>query len=344
MVGSAARIVGLGRYLPSRVVHTDEVARRLGVDAAALASATGVHERRYADRSGHETASAMGASAAREALEKADIRPESLDLVVNASGTVEQSIPDGGALIQRALGLGKSGIASLTVHATCLSFVAALDLVSSAIAAGRYRRVLVVSSDIASAGIDWSDPESAGLFGDGAAAAVLVRAEPLGAEGHTRDVATGSRFLAARFSTFGDDASLASIEGGGTRAHPNDAALRPSQNLFHMEGPRLLRRVLGRGRPFLEALSRELPDGVRLADALVIPHQASEAGLAMLPAFGLDASRVVRTLERLGNCVAASIPLTLYEAVESGRLRRGDLALLCGTGAGLSLGAIVLRF
>lgn len=332
MVGSAARIVGLGRYLPRRIVTTAEVAARLGVDAERLASATGVRERRYADRRGEETASAMGAEAAREALARAEIRAESLDLIINASGTVEQSIPDGGALIQRALGLGKSGIASLSVHATCLSFVAALDLVASAIARGRHRRVLVVSSDIASAGIDWRDPESAGLFGDAAAAAVVVPSDD-----------ASSSILAARFATFGDDAALAAIEGGGTRVHPNDAPIDPSSNLFHMEGPRLLRRVLGRGRPFLDALARELPAGVTLSDALVIPHQASEAGLAMLPAFGLDATRVVRTLDHLGNCVAASIPATLYEAVETGRLRRGELALLCGTGAGLSLGAILLR-
>lgn len=333
MSGSAVRIAGVGRYLPRRSVSTRDVAARLGVDADELARATGVIERRYADRSADETASAMGAHAAREALEKAEIRADTLDLIVNASGTVEQSIPDGGALIQRALGLGKSGIASLSVHATCLSFVAALDLVSQSIASGRYRRALIVSSDIGSAGIDWSDRESAALFGDCAAAAVIVPAET-----------TSSSILAARFGTFGDDADLTTIEGGGTRAHPNDEHTRPAQNLFRMEGPKLLRRVLGRGRPFLEALARDLPDGVSPRDAVVIPHQASHAGLAMLPLFGVEESRVVRTLDRLGNCVAASIPATLYEAIESGRLRRGDLALLCGTGAGLSLGAIALRF
>ncbi len=333
MSGSAVRIAGVGRYLPRRIVTTHEVAARLGVDADELARATGVHERRYADRSGDETASLMGANAAREALEKAEVRAESLDLIVNASGTAEQSIPDGGALIQRALGLGKSGIASMSVHATCLSFLAALDLVSQSIATGRCRRALIVSSDVGSAGIDWRDRESAALFGDAAAAAVLVPAER-----------TSSQILAARFGTFGDDADLAAIEGGGTRVHPNDELTRASQNVFHMEGPKLLRRVLGRGRPFLDVLSRALPEAVSLRDAVVIPHQASHAGLAMLPLFGLDESRVVRTIDRLGNCVAASIPATLYEAIESGRLRRGDLTLLCGTGAGLSLGAMVLRF
>lgn len=333
MIESAVRVVGLGRHLPRRVVRTDEVAARLGVDADRLAAATGVRERRYADRRGDESASAMGAAAAREALAKAELEASEIDLIVNASGTVEQSIPDGGALLQRALGLGKSGVAAMSVHATCLSFLAALDLVSHVIASGRHRRVLVVSSDVGSAGIDWTDPESAGLFGDAAAAAVLVH-DPSGA----------SSILGARFATYGDDADLAAVAGGGTRAHPNDEDVTPTQNLFRMDGPRLLRRVLGRGRGFLSSFASALPPGVSLGEMIVIPHQASHAGLAMLPALGLDASRVVTTLDRLGNCVAASIPSTLYEAVETGRLRRGDHALLCGTGAGLSLGALALRF
>jgi 3-oxoacyl-[acyl-carrier-protein] synthase-3 len=315
------------------VVPTSEVAARLGVDADALERATGVSERRFADRSGSETASAMGALAARSALSDAGMSLADVDLIVNASGTVEQTIPDGGALLQRALGLGRSGVPALSVHATCLSFLAALDTVANAVALGRARCALIVSSDIGSAGIDWEDAESAGLFGDAAAAVVIVPSEE-----------TSSAVLASRFATFGEDASLAEVRGGGTRQHPNDPSVTRKENLFHMEGPRLLRRVLGRGRPFLEALQKEIGDEIDMSESIVIPHQASIAGLHMLRAFGIEDARVVTTLGHFGNCVAASIPLTLVHAVESGRLRRGELALLCGTGAGLSLGAIAFRY
>lgn len=327
------RIVGCGRHLPQRVVTTAEVAARLGVDADRLRAATGVHERRFADRSGGETSSAMGALAAKDALLRAGVELSSLDLIVNASGTVEQAIPDGGALLQRALGLGRSGVPAMSIHVTCLSFLAALDTVASLVAVGRFKRVLIVSSDLASVGIDWEDPESAGLFGDAAAAVVVVPSEEHDAE-----------ILGARFATYGDDADLAQVQGGGTRRHPNDADLTHGENVFRMQGPRLLRRVLGRGRPFLQSLYAELPAGVDVSRALVIPHQASLAGLHMLRAFGIEDARVVTTLERLGNCVAASIPVTLFEAIESSRLRRGDVALFCGTGAGLSFGALALRF
>ena len=326
------RIAGLGRYLPERVVLTEEIAARLGVDAESLVERTGVRERRVADRRGRETASRMGALAAREALEAAGIEPSSLDLIVNASGTVEQAIPDGGALIQRELGLGGSGIASMSVQATCLSFLAALQLAAPAIAIGRYRRVLVVSSDITAPGIDSDDVESAALFGDGAAAAVLASPE---------DETTG--IVASRFATYGRDAHLAQIEGGGSRAYPDDEGVGRAEQVFKMRGPELLKRVLGRARPFLNTLLKDVDDSMK-KNVLVVPHQASAAGLRLLEALGFDDARVVTTLDSLGNCVAASIPLTLYHAVATGRLVRGDPVLLLGTGAGLSMGGVLLRY
>jgi 3-oxoacyl-[acyl-carrier-protein] synthase-3 len=274
----------------------------------------------------------MGAFAARDALAMAGVSLESIDLIVNASGTVEQSIPDGGALLQRALGLGKSGIPAMSVHATCMSFLAALEMLGPVITAGRYRRVLVVSSDIGSAGLDPSDPESSILFGDGAAAAVLVPSDD-----------TSSAIITSHFETYGIDAELACVEGGGTRNHPSDEDVRPEQNLFHMRGPELLRHVLGRARPFLRRLFDGLESDV-MSNAIVVPHQPSIAGIRMLHSLGFGEERVVTTLETLGNCVAASIPLTLYEAISSGRIKRGEPLIFIGTGAGVSIGGAVLRY
>ncbi len=274
----------------------------------------------------------MGAFAARDALAMAGIPLESIDLIVNASGTVEQSIPDGGALLQRALGLGKSGVPAMSVHATCMSFLAALEMVGPMIVAGRYRRVLVVSSDIGSAGLDPSDPESAILFGDGAAAAILVPSEE-----------SSSAILSSHFETYGIDSGLACVEGGGTRNHPNDEDVSPRQNLFHMRGPELLRHVLARARPFLRRLFEGLDPEV-LSNSLLVPHQPSIAGIRMLHSLGFEEERVVTTLETLGNCVAASIPMTLYEAISSGRAQRGGTLICVGTGAGVSLGGTVLRY
>ncbi|MBK6767997.1 MAG: ketoacyl-ACP synthase III [Ardenticatenales bacterium] len=329
------RIAGLGAHLPQRIVSSAEIEARCGLPAGWAVRYNGVRERRWAapgDTNSHYAATAVRAAVADAGMALADI-----DLLVFASGTPEQAIPDGAPLTLRALGLGGIGVAGFSVHATCLSFLAALDTVAALIAAGRYRTAVIVSAEIASIGINFDQPESATLLGDGAAAAVVVPAG--GAASH----GTASRIEAARFEAYGDGAALTEVRGGGTRRHSTNPATVPADNLFHMEGSALLRLVRRHGPGFLERLRPGLSSGLGDID-VVIPHQASLAGLRLLGRFGWPADSVVTTLERYGNCVAASLPLTLCEAVATGRLRRGERALLVGTGAGVSMGGMVVVY
>ena len=305
-----------------------EVATLAKLPAGWIEDKQGVLERRWADPRAGETATWMGAEAAREALDEAGLAPSDLDLIVNASGTPEQAIPDGGPLLQRHLGLGASGIPCFSLHATCLSFLVALDVAATYLRDGRYRRVLVVSSEVASAGLNFAEPESSTLFGDAAAAAVLVPT-PSG---------QGSRVEAMRFSTFGQGADFTQIPGCGTLRPPSAAGADPLDATFHMSGPDVLRMALRTAPAFLEQLRPGLSQGLGDID-LVVPHQASLVGLRAFRRLGWPEERVVVTLDRLGNCVGASLPATLYEAARSGRLRRGQRFLLFGTGAGFSLGA-----
>jgi 3-oxoacyl-[acyl-carrier-protein] synthase-3 len=326
------KIIGVGRYLPQRIVPSAEIEARCGLPSGWVERWSGVRERRWvADE--NETSSFMGAEAAKEAVANAGLKLHDVDLIINASGTPEQAIPDGGALIQRQLGLGSSGIACLTVHATCLSFLVALDMSANLLATGRYQRILIVSADIGSVGLNFAEPETATLMGDAAAAAVVIHTPP----------GEHSQLYAARLETYSEGADMTTIRGGGSRRHPNNPATRPEDNLFHMEGLNLLRLVRQYGPGFLERLSPGLSTG--LGDIqLVIPHQASLAALRFLHHFGWPAEQMVLTLDWLGNCVAASLPVTLYEAIHQGRLQRGDKVLLIGSGAGLSFGGIVLRY
>lgn len=324
------KILGVGHYLPGRIVPSSELEQRCGLEPGWIAERQGVNERR---RVTDETSSEMGAAAAREALDDAGLRPADLDLILNASGSPEQAIPDGAPLIQRRLGLGKSGIACYSVHTTCLSFLTAFDLSASLLATGRYRRILIVSSEITSKALNWTDPESSTLFGDGAAAAVL---------GRTPD-GENSAVLAAHYETYGKGAHFAQLAGGGTRRHPNSPETTPADNLFHMDGPALLRMALRYSPRFLGHLERAVIGGTAQLD-VVIPHQASKVALDSLVRLGFRDEQIVKTLDRLGNCIAASIPLTLHAAIRDGRLRRGNRALLIGTGAGLSFGAVVFTY
>ena len=325
------RILGVGRYVPSRVVTAAELAERAGIDESWILRNQGVAERRWVT---DETASQMGALAAREALEDAGLEPGDLDLILNASGTQEQAIPDGAALIQRELDLGESGVPCFSVHATCLSFMVGLDIASHLLATGAYQHILVVSSDISSCALDFSEPEACTLFGDMAAAVVVGRA----------DADNPSCIHTSRLETFAVGADLTHIPGGGTGKHPNDPATRPEDNLFHMQGRKVARLSIKHGGDFLERLHPGLSSGLGDID-LVVPHQASLLSMRLMARhFGFGEENLVSILERYGNCVAASIPGALYEAVRTGRLERGDKLLLLGTGAGLSIGGMILTY
>ena len=329
-VNMPLKMIGFGRYLPKRIVPSSELEAMCGVPAGWVERRNGVRERRWVT---DETSSFMSGQAAIEALDEAKLKPNQLDLIINASGTGEQAIPDTGALIQRHLGLGNSGIPAMTVHTTCLSFVAAMDVASNFINSGRYKNILIASADVASCGINPKEPESASLVGDAAAAVVVTRS----------DATDKSMIHHAHFKTYGDGAYLTTIMGGGSRLHPRFDGHKPEDDLFHMDGPAVLRMVRGIAHDFLDELYPGLSKSLVDID-VVVPHQASKVGLMMLERFGWPENKIMRTIETLGNCVAASIPATLYQAVRDGNIQRGQKVLLVGTGAGLSIGGLVLTF
>jgi 3-oxoacyl-[acyl-carrier-protein] synthase-3 len=324
------KIIGLGRYLPSCIVPSSELEMLCGLPTGWVEQHNGVRERR---RVTDETSSFMAAEAAREALADAGLEPGELNLIINASGTGEQAIPDTGALIQRQLGLGSSGIPSMTVHNTCLSFITAMDVAASYLTSGRYRNILIASSDISSCGINPKEPESASLVGDAAAAVVVTRS----CDGES------SGIHHAHFKTYGDGAYLTTIMGGGSARHPSKPGHNSDDDLFHMNGSAVLRMVRNIDAGFLDELYPGLSKSLLDID-VVVPHQASKVGLLMLRRFGWPEQRVMQTLQWLGNCVAASIPATLYQAVRDGNIKRGQKVLLVGTGAGLSIGGLVLTY
>lgn len=281
-----------------------------------------------------ETTSAMGAEAARKALAMAGWAPDDLDVIIGACGVMEQPIPGTSVLIQQALGLGKSGVWAFDVNQTCLSFVAALDVAAMGFESGRFRRALIVSSDIASAGLDWEAPHAAAIFGDGAAA-VCVEA------GGSTD---GPGLLARGFETYGEGKDLATLRSGGTRVrieHGLEALAEGAR--FHMDAfgifkaaarclPDLLDRVLAEA-----GLTRETVD-------LVVPHQASAPALEHARRLmGGDPDRVLDIFSARGNQIAASLPTALTEAHARGLLTPGKTVLLLGTAAGISTAAMVIR-
>lgn len=326
---SGLYIAGTGAYLPQRCVTSIEIDERLGWAQGTTEARFGLSARYVAQ--GEETSSYMAEQAARQALDAAGIAPVDLDLILGACGVMEQAIPSTATLVQHRLGLQRSGIAAYDVNATCLSFLQALELAEMKICLGQAQNVLVFSADIASVGLDWNEPDVAAIFGDGAAA-VVVRSG-------------GQGLLAHRFETYSAGRDACVLAGGGTRitaAVDPEAAARASY--FRMDGQAAFRTAAKYLPRFLERLFSQAGQTKQDVDC-VIPHQAS--GLALshgLTRLGLEQDKVVQTFKDYGNQIATSIPMALHSAILNGKLQRGDLALLIGTSAGISIGGTLVHY
>jgi 3-oxoacyl-[acyl-carrier-protein] synthase-3 len=322
-------IAGSGHYLPVRTVSSDELDEAAGRRPGWTRSKFAISSRHYAGAS--ETSSFMAAEAARAALDDANWKADSIEVVVGACGVMEQPIPGTALLVQRRLGLGNSGVPAFDVNATCLSFLPALDHVLAGMQAGRWRRALVVSSDIASAALDPSHPEASVIFGDGAAAVALEAGGP-------------HQLRASRLESYGEHVDLCRLEAGGTRLRPQqdlDAFLAGAK--FRMEGAALYRATARRFPGFLQRLLDAAK--VTLADlSTVIPHQASAAALDHLAQATGDRARIVDVFANVGNMIATSLPYALHVARRAGRLQAGTNSLLIGSAAGISLGGAVIRW
>jgi 3-oxoacyl-[acyl-carrier-protein] synthase-3 len=320
------KVLGTGSALPARILHSTEIDERLGKPAGWIEQRVGVASRSVCEA---EDQIDLAVNAAFGALGDAGCNPKDIDLVIFAAAVPYQSIPTTAPLIQRRLGIPEGRCAAFDINSTCLSFLTAMDVVASMLAAGTCRQALVVSSEIASRGLPWkTEPLVAALFGDGAAAAVF-RAE---------DGPAG--IVASRMETYPSGYEDCELGAGGTRYDFNrDPAEFARHALFRMDGKALFRHTIQFFEPFLDRLlasagwSRDDVD-------IVIPHQASPMALAHLAERCGFGARIVDIMRDHGNQIAASIPTALDTARRSGRLVAGMNALMLGTSAGLSLGGI----
>ena len=318
------KISGSGIYLPPRVEISEELVTRINKPVDWIHQKAGVFERRVSDIDVDQ----MGAIAGKEALN--DGPPP--DLIINASGVPKQTIPDTSTFFQKEMGL--DGIPSFSIHCTCLSFIAALHTASSLIQSKSYMRILIISSDRGTVGRNFEEPESASLLGDGAAA-VLV--EPSVAEDR-------SEFLYHTMSTWPSGTELTEVRGGGTRKHPLDPYTKRNDNLFSMDGPAVYK--IARKEVYKMLLKTLKETGLKRESIdWVVPHQASKKAVeAYATIGGFKKEKVLETVSRFGNCVAASVPMTMVLAIKNNQIKRNDLVMLIGTGAGLSAACSIIRY
>ncbi len=314
------RIIGSGVYLPPHMVSAEEVDQRLSVPAGWTARHAQVLTR-YECRP-PETIATMAGHAAKRAIDNAQVSLTSIDLIIDCSTSLYQPIPCNAAVYQAQLGSEAAGIPCLDVHGTCLGFLLALNVVNGLLASGAYRRILIVVSEAALAGVNWREPESAALMSDGAAAFIVELQESF------------NDSFAYRHQTYSEYLDACEVRSGAHRQGPfeyrteNDADFR-----FHMQGSKLYRIA----RQKLPALVDQiLQQTNRPQESIhVVPHQASPFAVESIRRLiNHPADRYYNRVSQMGNMVAASMPVILHQVISEGQIVRGDYVMLLGTSAG----------
>jgi 3-oxoacyl-[acyl-carrier-protein] synthase III len=321
-----ACVHGLGLAWPRQSLTSRDIEQREGLADGWIAKHTGIHSRHV--RSPDETTVSLASSAIRRACVDAGIEPRELGGIIFTGISRQQLIPCTAAFIARELGL--AGSACHDIDATCISFLVGLDVAALQVGSGRQRLLAVVACEIASPCLDWSEPASAVLMGDGAAAAII---------GPARGT---SRLYPLLLRTYPEGAGLAELTGLGTARPPLDPTTTRRDYLFHMQGPKLFRFA---SRPVQEVIATQLAQhGWRVSEVdAVVPHQASSHAVrSIAKQCGFAPHQVLENLAHAGNCLSASIPLLLTEACANGRITPGQRVLLAGSAAGVTVGAMLL--
>ncbi|MFO1528356.1 MAG: beta-ketoacyl-ACP synthase III [Kiritimatiellia bacterium] len=328
-----SRILGIGGFLPPRVVTNHELAQRMDTSHDWIVERTGIHERRWAEEG--TACSDLALPAARGALEQAGVAPAQVELIVFATTTPDHDFPGAGVFLQRKLGL--AGVPALDIRQQCTGFVHGLAIADAFIRAGVHSTVLVVGAEVQSCALDVSTRgrDMAVLFGDGAGAAVVG----VGDE-------TGRRILSTHLHADGAEAEILWMEKPGSACRPRISAgdIEAGRHYPRMEGRKVFKHASTRMAEVLrEALAA---NGLAASDLdLLIPHQANLRIIESVGhQLGLAPEKIHNNIRTTGNTTAASIPLCLCDAQQAGRLRPGMLVGLVAFGAGLTWGAALLRW
>jgi len=324
-----AHILGFGGYVPKRVVTNDDWARLVDTSDEWITQRTGIKERRFA--ADDETTMTLATEAAVSALKDADLTPDDVDEIVVATDTPEMMTPDTAALVQARLGCRTVPTYDLS-GSGCAGFVQALDVAKSRISV-EPKNVLVIGVELISRMISLKDRTTAILFGDGAGAVVLG---PAPGRAEVLDVVSG---------TDGSAAEILTLAAGGTRNPFNAASLASGDyNRLVMDGRRVfteaVRRMSEAATDVLQKIGRSMSEV-----KLVIPHQANKRIIdAVTKRLCLTEDAVYVNIHNYGNTGSATVPFAMWEAVNTNRIKEGDLVLLTAFGAGFHWAAAAVQF
>jgi len=321
-------ITGIGRYLPRRVMTNHEIEKMVDTSDEWIVTRTGIKERRIA--APEEASSDLAYAASQEALANAGVTPEQLDLIIVGTATPDMLFPATACILQDRLGAKQAGAFDLS--AACSSWVYAVAVAHGYIASGLAKTVLVAGAETLSKFTNWKDRNTCVLFGDSAGAVVMQACEP------------GSGFLSFYLGADGAGGPLIALPAGGSRIPASFESIERNQHFLQMNGREVYKFAV-------RCIPKAIEEAVQRAHMtiddvdLFIPHQANIRIIdAAAGRLGQPREKFFINVERYGNTSAASVPVALYEAVHSGRVKVGDTVVLVAFGGGLTWGSCALRW
>ena len=318
-------VAGCGGYLPERILTNDDLAKTVDTSHEWIVKRTGIHRRHIAAED--EKTSDLALAAARRALEAAGLEAADLDLIILATATPDQTFPATATRVQAALGMTRG--AAFDVQAVCSGFIYGLNIADNFIRLGQAETALVIGAETFSRIIDWTDRTTCVLFGDGAGAVVLRSQEGNGDNGDRG-------ILSTHLHSDGRYHDMLYVDGGPSSTKTVGHLKMAGRDVFR-------HAVVNLSAVIEEALEA---NGLTTADIdWVVPHQANLRILdGTAKKLKLSPEKIIVTVDRHANTSAASIPLALAEAVDSGRVKPGHLLVLEAMGGGFTWGANLVRW
>lgn len=323
-----AGILGMGIYIPERVVTNDDLSKIVDTNDEWIYSRTGIRERRFV--APEQATSDLAIEAGKRALEDANVSVDEIDLIIVATCTADHVCPSTAALVQN--GLGAKNAAAFDISAACSGFVYSFVVASQMIISGLYKKILVIGAESMSKFLNEEDRSTLILFGDGAGAAVVGEVEQ------------GYGYLSSCLGADGSGRDSIYIPAGGSREPLTPEVLEKRRQFFCMEGADVFKfavKMMGETAKKTLELGNLKPEDVDL----LIPHQANIRIInASAKRLGLQDEKVYVNIHKYGNTSGASIPIALWEAREEGRFKDGDVLLLVGFGSGLTWAGCAIRW
>lgn len=319
-----------GTFIPKRILTNEDLSRMVDTSDEWIRTRTGIESRHIANK--QETPSYMGAMAAKDALNKANIDPQSIDLVIVATMTPDMLFPPTACLIQDMLGLRP--IPSFDIEVACSGFVYALEVGQKMLACGAYKKALIIGTEKLSSILDWQDRRTCVLFGDGAGAVILS----------LEDNKPHCGIIDTLLNANGRHADILKMPAGGSQRPATLESISNKEHFLKMNGKEVFKLAV---RLMEQSITQLLSKhNLRIEDvSCIIPHQANMRIIQSLAEqLGIPLNTFYCNLKNYGNTSAASIPIALNEALAKNIIRSGDIVLFTAIGGGLSWGSTLIRW